>query len=446
VSKALFVFSGILGGFAFAFGPNCAGETHQDQPINTFRIPEDGQSYTTEGLMGIPSMLLADDTLLYQDGLSGPLRAFDTKTLKERWSWPSPREYPAYYLWDVIRSFPVTWPPDSNDHLYEWSICLLDVDKGIIKVCAYNPRTGDTFICGVDILTGKSECISAWLLGGDYSKKPIVVDDLIIPAMGNLRGYSLKSNKVKWQIKYDCEKAKIVQHTIDSTRAETEPNSHPLIWGVDDRIYCIDALTGRILWMEIPIQGLRPECGYADSDEHFGYEVVEPVNDIVCFKHETKNGPSVLLAFNVKKRILLWQCRHDYYSYFSFVHDKGEVIAVRSGPAGESVIICLDAITGKVKWERTLYCSWISRLTASNRIIYCCVPKRVNRDQGGIYAINRITGEITWEYKSSEYFIGNPVLYKDKLYVLSTKNERSHDSTIRVFDHKSASETIKKAF
>ncbi len=411
--------------------------------ISTLAIPEDGRSYNTPAAEMGPSILLANDRLFYQDGVSGPLRAFDAETLKPLWSWPAPRRYPSYYLSDIIRTvrnFPVEFDDeDSTDHLYEWSIVLWEVEKGIIKVKTYNPRHGGTSICGVDAITGELKWTNERLVKGVSRRtnpiKCAIIKNLVIrTSFKGLQAYSPKSDQTKWQIEYNYQQGRVVQHTIDETPTLSEPTPFSLIWGVDDKIFCVDALSGQILWMEMPIQGLRP-AHLSDGYTGFGNRVAEPINDIVCFQHQSRYGPSVLLAFDVKKRALLWEYR--YGSYWSFVHDNGEVIVTKPGSVGQHGLVCLDAKTGEQKWECTLLKSSVVGLTVSDKIIYC-YDSRITENhayEGYIYAINRATGKIIWKYKADERFTGNPVLYKDKVYVLSTKAERDPNGIIRIFDH-----------
>ena len=414
-------------------------ETHPAPLIHTLAIPEDGRSYNTPDAEMGPSILLANDRLFYQDGVSGPLRAFDAETLKPLWSWPAPRTYPRRYLYNIIKNFPLEIVhEDYNYHLYEWSIVLWEVEGGIIKAKTYNPRHGGTFICGVDVITGELKWTNERLVKGVSRRtnpiKSAVIKDLVIRAsFKGLRAYSPNSDQTKWQIEYDYQQGKIVRHTIAKTTSLNDPTNLPLIWGLDDKIFCVDALSGQILWMEVPIPGLRP-VHPSDGYIGFGNRVVEPIDDIVYFQHNSRRSDSVLLAFDVKKRSLLWEYRG---SYRPFVHDDVDVIVTIPGPIGHRGLVCLDAKTGEQKWECTLFNSRIAGLATSDRIIYCC-DSRITENytyEGYVYAIDRATGTIIWKYKADERFAGNPVLYKNRVYVLSTKAERDPNGIIRVFDH-----------
>jgi outer membrane protein assembly factor BamB len=406
--------------------------------VNELRIPDDRHSYDTHGLMGGPSILVADGRIFYQDGQSGPLRVFDAQTLKALWSWPEPREYPAYYLCNVIRTFPVIFGPDPNDHLYEWTIRLGTVYNNAVIINAENPRCGISCSYALDVTDGKTIWKSS-ILGKDFPGKCVIIGDLIIPILGNLTAYSVTADQIKWEIKYDYEQRKIVRQSIDKTSAENQPKAHPLFWGVDDKIYSVNADTGCILWMEVPKPGLRLGFGYSDGDDGFGYKLAEPVDNIICFYHKMRRRPSVLLGFDVKKRAVLWEYQDD--SYLSFVHDNGDVVVARPGPIGKRGIVCLDAKSGKEKWQCALSYSRITRPIVSDKIIYCCDKALLKKQkgsyvwQGNIYAIDHETGKIIWKY-TIQGIPGEPILYKDKVYVLSTKHEEDHNGIVRIFVHK----------
>ncbi len=403
--------------------------------IKVIQIPDDGVS-EDRGNQGPSSIFLANDNLFYQDGQAGPLQAFDTTTLKRLWMWPPPRRVPA----SVTRGW-ITFGYGDPNNFYEWEINFCTATEDVIVVRSSNYRTGQYFVSGIDITTGKE----LWRADELSNQKSIIVDGLLIPTEGNLTGYEIQSGQVKWQLEYDYEKRKITKHIIDEKKAEKKTILYPLIWGADDKIFSIDAYSGQILWMETPIQELRTGFAYSDGDGGFGYVVTEPVDNIVCFCHQMRHSTSVLIAFDVKKRSVLWEYRDCPDPYF--VHDNGDVVITRPGPVGKRGLVCLDAKTGKEKWECILS-SLTMGFTVSDKVIYCWDRKPFEDVfefwEGNVYAINRITGKIVWRYKSYDYFIGSPVLYKDKVYVLSTKREEDHNGIIRIFDHKATLEAIKQ--
>jgi outer membrane protein assembly factor BamB len=109
----------------------------------------------------------------------------------------------------------------------------------------------------------------------------------------------------------------------------------------------------------------------------------------------------------------LWAYDTEYsgFTYAAPVVNNGVVYAGAAGNSDKDVFVALDAETGEVKWEnaREDPLNWTHDFTIG--------PKHVfTAGSGKIYALNKSTGEVVWEYGWESSSFVNPVYLGGYIY------------------------------
>ena len=179
-------------------------------------------------------------------------------------------------------------------------------------------------------------------------------------------------------------------------------------------IYCYD-LDGTLLWKQDLIE-MRTRNGFGEGSSP------GIVGDVICvlMDHE---GDSKIFAFNKNNGDLLWSKPRDAITNWSsplgLVHDGKEQFIV----AATEHIQCYDANTGEIVWETDgLTTNVIPTPVTDGEYVYCTSGFRgfsLKAIELGNSGNLNGTDAIAWEVTRGTPYVASPLLYEDRIYVLS---------------------------
>jgi len=275
--------------------------------------------------------------------------------------------------------------------------------------------------------------------GIGFRKSMIHKDLFIYCGSENIYAIELNSGYLRMALRYHYDHGDIIDKKI--FLAGIRPNindSCSILWGMDDRVYCLNPYYGTIYRTFYPGPNIKPS-GLPDGYDGFGNVIDSGESEIVCYIYSLRKYDPRLFSVDIKNWTTLWKYE-DYTLREAFIYNDDAFILK------ESEIIKSNARDGKEQWNIKLGRGHIVLSHAiSDRIIYITEKWMENGNRSALFAVNIDTGEIIWRDILLGRIQSAPKIYGNKLYLIYSPNDPYDNiSILRVYDHNGATATIYK--